>query len=263
MKNFNKKIYSLNMQTTASIKSNIPFEYFKMATNIANSLSKEYAAIGVLDLNDLTQEGYLALLISWHNIKWKIINNIKNKVEKQKAISKYLKKSIKGIISDRIKTNADGVKKPIKGIWDNKTKTSRTDVFGFLSILFPNWFDNNVLTLIEDEVYDYDYEQLGNYLEIWLDKHDPKYKENIKLRTIEMINQGLESEINNIKNPSKTILQAIGMNIDKDIEENINIKTMKLAKKQITWFKKEPRLKMIESEDESIIYESMMELINE
>ena len=93
--------------------------------------------------------------------------------------------------------------------------------------------------------------------------NNPKYKENIKLRTIEMINQGLVSEINNIKNPSKTILQAIGMNIDKDIEENINIKTMKLAKKQITWFKKEPRLKMIESEDESIIYESMMELINE
>ena len=93
--------------------------------------------------------------------------------------------------------------------------------------------------------------------------NNPKYKENIKLRTNEMINQGLISEINKIKNPSKTILQAIGMNIDKDIEENINIKTMKLAKKQITWFKKEPRLKMIESEDESIIYESMMELINE
>ena len=93
--------------------------------------------------------------------------------------------------------------------------------------------------------------------------NNPKYKENIKLRTNEMINQGLVTEINNIKNPSKTILQAIGMNIDKDIEENINIKTMKLAKKQITWFKKEPRLKMIESEDESIIYESMMELINE
>ena len=53
------------------------------------------------------------------------------------------------------------------------------------------------------------------------------------------------------------------MNIDKDIEENINIKTMKLAKKQITWFKKEPRLKMIESVDESMIYESMMEMINE
>ena len=42
----------------------IPMEYYKMASNIANSFSKEYNAIGVLDLNDLTQEGYLALLIS-------------------------------------------------------------------------------------------------------------------------------------------------------------------------------------------------------
>ena len=53
------------------------------------------------------------------------------------------------------------------------------------------------------------------------------------------------------------------MNIDKNIEENINIKTMKLAKKQITWFKKEPRLKMIETEDETIVYNNLMELIDE
>ena len=93
--------------------------------------------------------------------------------------------------------------------------------------------------------------------------NNPKYKKNIKLRTSEMINDGLISEINNIKNPSKTILQAIGMNINKDIQENINIKTMKLAKKQITWFKKEPRLKMIESDDESFVYKNMMEIIDE
>lgn len=93
--------------------------------------------------------------------------------------------------------------------------------------------------------------------------NNPQYKTNIKKRTNEMMNQGLITEINNIKNPSKTILQAIGMNIDKDIEENINIKTMKLAKKQITWFKKEPRLKMIESDDESFVYKNMMEIIDE
>lgn len=45
--------------------------------------------------------------------------------------------------------------------------------------MFPNWFDNNVLTLIEDEVYDYDYEQLGNYIEVWLSDHIPKYKDMI------------------------------------------------------------------------------------
>ena len=93
--------------------------------------------------------------------------------------------------------------------------------------------------------------------------NNPKYKQNIINRTNKMINDGLISEINSIKNPSKTILQAIGMNIDKDIEENINIKTMKLAKKQITWFKKEPRLKMIESDDEEFVYKNMMEIIDE
>ena len=51
MKNFNKKIYSLNMQTTANIKSNIPFEYFKMATNIANSFSKTVSMKGSYDMN--------------------------------------------------------------------------------------------------------------------------------------------------------------------------------------------------------------------
>ena len=78
-----------------------------------------------------------------------------------------------------------------------------------------------------------------------------------------MISNGLVTEIENIKNPSKTILQAIGMNIDKDIEENINLKTIKLAKKQITWFKKENRLKMIETDKEKIVYEEMIRLMDE
>ena len=63
-----------------------------MALNIANSFSKDYGAVGVVDLNDLTQEGYLALLISWRNIKWNIVNDIKDKVEKQKTILNILKK---------------------------------------------------------------------------------------------------------------------------------------------------------------------------
>ena len=68
--------------------------------------------------------------------------------------------------------------------------------------------------------------------------------------------------INKIKNPSKTILQAIGMNLSENLEENINIKTKRLAKKQITWFKKEDKLKMIESDNEEEVYNSIMEIIN-
>ena len=92
-------------------------------------------------------------------------------------------------------------------------------------------------------------------------KH-PNYKNNIEIRTKNMIDNGLVEEINKIKNPSKTILQAIGMNLSDSIEENINMKTKRLAKKQITWFKKETKLEMIESDDEQVVYNSMMEIIN-
>ncbi len=78
-----------------------------------------------------------------------------------------------------------------------------------------------------------------------------------------MIKNGLLSEIENIKNPSKTILQAIGMNIDKNIEQNINLKTLKLAKKQVTWFKKEKRLMMLDTDNENIVYEEMIRLMDE
>ena len=93
--------------------------------------------------------------------------------------------------------------------------------------------------------------------------NNPNYKDNIRKRTKIMLDAGLITEIDAIKNPSKTILQAIGMNIDKDIEENVNLKTMKLAKKQITWFKKEKRLKMIETDNENIVYKEMIRLMDE
>merc|ERR1712185_58362 len=161
------------MQDTALYlpQHEIPIEYYKMASNIANSFSKEYNAIGVLDLNDLTQEGYLALLISWRNIKWNIINDIKNKVDKQKALSKYLKKSITGIVRDRIKKDADGINLPVKGIWDNKEKKRISGGFGYITALFPQWFDNDVLTMVEEEIYEYDYEILSEYIDEWAKKH--------------------------------------------------------------------------------------------
>ena len=78
-----------------------------------------------------------------------------------------------------------------------------------------------------------------------------------------MIADGLLGEINSISYPSKTVLQAIGLNLSEDIEENINIKTKRLGKKQITWFKKEDRLNMINSENPDDVYKDIMEIINE
>ena len=176
MKNFNKKIYALNrsMLNNNHIGS-IPIEYYKAAHNIANSFSKEYAAIGVMNINDLFQEANYALIKSWSNIDWDYIGTIEDKIERKKAINKYLNISVKGLLNDKIKQNADGMSMPIKGIWNNKDKKRYTTGFGFISVLFPHWFDTNVLAIIEDEIYDYSYEKLGEYLEGWLKKYIPKY----------------------------------------------------------------------------------------
>ena len=78
-----------------------------------------------------------------------------------------------------------------------------------------------------------------------------------------MIENGLADELSALTNPSKTILQAIGMNIDSDIETNINQKTIKLVKKQITWFKKETLLMPSTTNDSNIIKNKMIELMDE
>ena len=91
----------------------------------------------------------------------------------------------------------------------------------------------------------------------------PDYKENIEKRTNYMINNGLLEEVDKLTNPSKTVLQAIGLNLSEDYEENINIKTKRLAKKQITWFKKESKLKMLSTIDSNVVYEEIMKIINE
>ena len=78
-----------------------------------------------------------------------------------------------------------------------------------------------------------------------------------------MIDRGLVDEMNSIQNPSKTVLQAIGMNLSSDLEENINLKTNRLAKKQLTWFRQEDRIKIIETNDELIVKNELERIIDE
>ena len=78
-----------------------------------------------------------------------------------------------------------------------------------------------------------------------------------------MLDRGLVDEMINIQNPSKTVLQAIGMNLSSDLEENINLKTNRLAKKQLTWFKQEDRIKIIETSDELVVKDELERIIDE
>lgn len=225
MKNFNKKIYILNQESINKLKHEIPLYYFKMAAKIANSFSKEYSAIGVMNINDLAQEGYYALLKSWANIDWKLIDSLESDIDKKKAISKYLNISIKGLVGDEIKKNADGSKKPIKGIWNNKDKKRYSSGFGFITVLFPQWFDNDVLNIIDEEIYDYDYEKLGEYLKGWLLKYVPKYHTMIEMfyglddvyskpKKIKDIAHYFSMNVENVKKQKQRLLAKLQSNED-------------------------------------------------
>ena len=51
--------------------------------------------------------------------------------------------------------------------------------------------------------------------------------------------------------------------LSSDLEENINLKTNRLAKKQLTWFKQEDRIKIIETSDELIVKDELERIIND
>ena len=91
-----------------------------------------------------------------------------------------------------------------------------------------------------------------------------KNKDRLRLSTNQIETLELEiDEMNSIQNPSKTVLQAIGMNLSSDLEENINLKTNRLAKKQLTWFKQEDRIKIIETNDELVVKDELERIIDE
>ena len=97
---------------------------------------------------------------------------------------------------------------------------------------------------------------------------NPDIKEKISYRTHKMLNIGLIEEVSNLTNPSRTIQQAIGYSEalsgknEDEIINSINIKTLRLVKKQKTWFKKIDNILYIESNDSTNIEKNMKDIIN-
>ena len=107
----------------------------------------------------------------------------------------------------------------------------------------------------------------SNKIGIFWDNPDAKH--NIRNRTEAMLNKGLVDEVINIRNPSRTIRQAIGFKSiqnkhnDHDLIDEINNKTYRLVKRQKTWFKKFENIIYIKTNQEHIIRLNMDKLINE
>ena len=121
---------------------------------------------------------------------------------------------------------------------------------------------NNEEALEEIINFDIPKEKIGIFWD------NPDIKEKISYRTHKMINIGLIEEVSSLINPSRTIQQAIGYSEalsgknEEEIINNINLKTLRLVKKQKTWFKKIDNILYIESNDSANVERKMKDIIH-
>ena len=146
---------------------------------IAIAFSRDYAAIGTLDLNDLVGFANLHMVNAVRNFDWehKIkVTGIKDawvqikdiKPEEQSAVIwKYVKKSV----MLKLRNEITRFKDPMKTTWNNGEKPQGAPMDDFLTQLFPDFFNEEYHGIIDtsgDSMWDI--EQLAVGLEVLMDE---------------------------------------------------------------------------------------------
>ena len=129
--------------------------------DLAFTFPRDYPAIGVLDLHDISQEMYIALFSAWDKIDWKVIKNANNP---HGRLWTYLKKSIKLDVRHRINESKDGIRIPRYKLWEN----SKINPDDFLTVLYPQlwfWENDEVLNIYEEPITSWDSEMLREGLD--------------------------------------------------------------------------------------------------
>lgn len=98
----------------------------------------DYPAVGIMDMNDLYQEAYLAFFEAYKNYKESVDN-----FEDGAAIWSYLKKSTILNFEKSIRANKDGVRVPERVYFDGSKEIKNnldliTSLFGHLERVFSN-----------------------------------------------------------------------------------------------------------------------------
>lgn len=180
--------------------------YIEWPKSMANTFERSYARIGVLDLNDLLQEGYVSFYKAWNNLNWRLINDAPE-IEQPGIIVNYLKLNIKNGIKRAIARDRDTIRipeayyqlKPHGDAYEGKYDANyQTDIF--LTRTFSSFFNNEYLDIV-DETPDYQNEQLNIILNDIMDDILSPFEADI-LR----MSYGID-EPNDIKVPISKIAQ--------------------------------------------------------
>lgn len=132
--------------------------YYEWVIKIANTFSRDYSAVGALDVNDLIQSGHVGLVQAWNKIDWERIGESGNP---DAELWSYLKKRIKWSIRREIDNNGAFIKIPRREIEEARKNLTATDKA--LVDLFPRFFDDEFPNYI-DHIRPWDQEQLLDLL---------------------------------------------------------------------------------------------------
>ena len=190
MKWYNKEImqkykFDVSYPTQSNDRVDELIQHFATWTpKLAITFSREYAAIGTLDLNDLVGFANLHMIIAVNNFDWehKIkVTGIKDawvqikdiKPEDQAAVIwKYVKKTVLLSIRDEINLHKDGMRIYREGDPGRKmVKKGESAQEDFITQLFPDFFNEEYVNLVDPyEVSAWDIEQLAVGLEVLMDE---------------------------------------------------------------------------------------------
>ena len=144
-------------------------KYYEWVIKIANSFNREYASIGVLDVNDLISAGNLSLLQAWNTIDWEMISN---SPEPDAQLWSYIKKRIKWGIRREIDKYSQHISIPINKLESMRKHLSFEDQI--FCDLFPKFFDTAFPEYVEN-MRPWDQEQLLGLLNDLISKYIPNY----------------------------------------------------------------------------------------
>ena len=146
MKWYSHETYKAHQLAVENYKKGVG-RYYKWVIRLANQYNREYASIGVLDINDLISAGHVGLLQAWNKLDWELITAAD---EPDAHLWSYLKKRIKWSIRREIDKYSQHIATPINKIEKQRNEASYEDQI-FVD-LFPQFFDTAFPDLIEEMV---------------------------------------------------------------------------------------------------------------
>lgn len=150
-------------------------KFLPLVENLARKFPTSQQATGIIDINDLIQEGSLGLISAVDNIVWSII---KESDDPEKVLKVFLSKRIKGAIRRAIDINRGAIKIPEHKLNEIRNNPDNTELVGM--------FFNSIFESIDSNYNSSDDNSID--IDTYKDQYEDKSKEyNINLLNIYLL----------------------------------------------------------------------------